>query len=287
MICLSKMIAEIEKKSIGREGKRRLQRRERVRGENLMGKSSIPLLLKDRRKVIKNPCSFLDKLKSKEYNQQFCYLFLYYDAVSRKIVGGRVFRTQETLEKLLASLSHKEVEISFATDREANILPLITPNPVHIPQEFWEEYRKADGLVVEPLDLITKYELLKDKAIHRVINITLDIDSDFDLVYPIWKELKERLRLNQGYRVFKTKRGRFKAYIRINPSKDLKRATELTAILYSFFEKKGLKADPTFAFRLNHPVFYENYSAYTYELIEDAEGKNNFFDLYRKVKKLQ
>ena len=237
-----------------------------------------------KKKNYKRPAKFSFP-KTKAYKEYPCYILLYFDG-SRPI-DGRVFRTYDTLQKFLTSIAEKEKLIESLLGKEANILPLITPNPVKIPQEFWKEYRKADGFVIEALDLITKYGLLKDDAIYRIINITLDIDSDFDLVYPVWEELKEKLEMGQGYRIFKTKSGRFRAYIRISPTKDLKRAKELTAILYSFFEKKGLKADPTFAFRLNHPVFYEDYHAYTYELIEDAEGENRFFNLYRKAKKIQ
>jgi len=87
--------------------------------------------------------------------------------------------------------------------------------------------------------------------------------------------------------VFKTKSGRFRAYLKLNGTKDLKRAKELLAIIYAFFERKSLKPDPSFVGRLNHPVFYEDYHLYRYELVEDVKGEVPFYDLYRKVKKFQ
>ena len=87
--------------------------------------------------------------------------------------------------------------------------------------------------------------------------------------------------------MFKTKSGRFRAYLKLNGTKDLKRAKELLAIIYAFFERKSLKPDPSFVGRLNHPVFYEDYHLYRYELVEDVKGEVPFYDLYRKVKKFQ
>ncbi|WP_457681272.1 hypothetical protein [Thermovibrio sp.] len=115
----------------------------------------------------------------------------------------------------------------------------------------------------------------------------VDIDSPFEDVYPAWKELLSLLELQKGYRVFRTKSGRFRAYIGLDGTRDFKRARELLAIIYAFFERNGLKADHTFVGRLNHPVFWEDYPLYRYELVEDAEGTNDFFELYRKVKELQ
>jgi len=75
-----------------------------------------------------------------------------------------------------------------------------------------------------------------------------------------------------SYQVYRTKSGRFRAYIYLSDgTKDLKRARELLAILYADFKSKGFNADHTFVYRLNHPVFYEEFPLYNYELVEDLE----------------
>jgi len=209
---------------------------------------------------------------SRKYNQQACYFIQYYDPDLRAPVGVIPVRTQPTLESVLRDLE------------KLGLYPLILPQPVYVPQSFWEEYRHSKNQVA----IVKEYGLLTDASIYRFETVVIDIDSSFENVYPVWNELKERIGLRSGYQVYKTKSGRFRAYIYLlDGTKDLKRARELVAIIYAFFEKKELNPDETFVYRLNHPVFYEEFSLYSYELIEEVEGGNVFFRLYRKVKKLQ
>jgi len=212
------------------------------------------------------------KKLSKRYNKQSCYLIQLYDPRIKAPVGVIPVRTQPTLEAVLKDLEG------------LGLYPLILPQPVYVPQPFWEEYRYSSNRN----ELVKKYGLLKDSSIYRFETVVIDIDSPFDSVYPVWNELKERIGIRSGYQVYRTKSGRFRAYIYLlDGTKDLKRARELTAIIYAFFEKKGLKADPTFVYRLNHPVFYEEFSLYNYQLIEEVGGRIAFYGLYRRVKKLQ
>jgi len=209
---------------------------------------------------------------SKRYNKQSCYLIQIYDPQIRAPVGVVPVRTEPTLRNVLKDLEEK------------GLYPLILPQPVYVPQSFWEEYRYSE----DKGRLVKEYELLKDSSIYRFETVVIDIDSPFESVYPTWNELKERLSLRSGYQVYKTKSGRFRAYIYLlDGTKDLKRAKELTVIIYAFFESKGLNADPTFVHRLNHPVFYEEFPLYNYELVEDVKGGVAFFGLYRHVKGLQ
>jgi predicted transcriptional regulator len=212
------------------------------------------------------------KKLSKGYNKQSCYIIQLYDPRIKAPVGVIPVRTETTLRNVLKDLEEK------------GFYPLILPQPVYVPKSFWEEYRYSNtknGLVKE-------YELLKDSSIYRFETVVIDIDGPFESVYPAWNELRERLALKSGYQVYRTKSGRFRAYIYLlDGTKDLKRARELTAIIYAFFESKGLNADPTFVHRLNHPVFYEEFPLYSYELVEDVKGRVAFFGLYRRVKGLQ
>jgi hypothetical protein len=215
------------------------------------------------------------KKLSKKYNKQSCYLLLIYDPQVKTPIDAIPVRTQPTLESVLKDLE------------ELGLYPLIHPQRVYVPQSFWEEYRLVQSSS-QRLELVRKYELLKDSSIYCFDTIVIDIDSPFESVYPVWNELRERLALNTGYQVYKTKSGRFRAYIYLlDGTKDLRRAKELVAIIYAFFESKGLNSDETFVYRLNHPVFYEDFPLYSYELIEDVEGKVPFFRLYRKAKELQ
>jgi len=212
------------------------------------------------------------KKLSKRYNKQTCYLIQLYDPQNRAPVGVIPVKTEPTLKNVLKDLEEK------------GFYPLILPQPVYIPQSFWEEYRYSNSKD----RLVKEYGLLKDSSIYRFETVVIDIDSPFDNVYSAWSELKEKLSLRSGYQVYRTKSGRFRAYIYLlDGTKDLKRARELTAIIYAFFESKGLNADPTFVYRLNHPVFYEEFHLYNYELVEDVKGRVAFFGLYRRVKGLQ
>jgi hypothetical protein len=212
---------------------------------------------------------------SKKYNKQSCYLLLIYEPQVGAPIDAIPVKTQPTLESVLKDLE------------ELGLYPLIHPQRVYVPQPFWEEYRFARSSS-QRLELVKKYGLLKDSSIYRFDTVVIDIDSSFESVYPAWNELRERLALNTGYQVYRTKSGRFRAYIYLlDGTKDLKRAKELVTIIYAFFESKGLNSDETFVYRLNHPVFYEDFLLYSYELIEDVEGKIPFFRLYRKAKELQ
>jgi len=212
------------------------------------------------------------KKLSRKYNQQACYFIQYYDPDLRTPVGVIPVRTEPTLKSVLKGLE------------ELELYPLILPQPVYVPQAFWEEYRHSKNKAA----LIKEYGLLTDASIYRFETVVIDVDSPFENVYPAWNELKEKIGLKLGYQVYKTKSGRFKAYIYLlDGTKDLKRAKELVAIIYAFFEKKGLNPDETFVYRLNHPVFYEEFPLYNYKLVEDVSGRVVFFGLYRRVKKLQ
>ena len=238
---------------------------------------AVPVLLKEKKEI--SPPVDVELLKSvrpQGYKELPVYLLQAYDPNAKRIVYVYPFRTLETLKNLLENLEKEK------------LLPLVSPNPVQVSQKAWEEYRHLAYSEPElTVKWAKKWELLKDDAIHVFNVLTIDIDSPFEKVWNVWNELKEKLSITKGYRVFKTKSGRFRSYIRLDGTKDLKRAKELTAIIYAFFEKNGLKADHTFVGRLNHPVFYEDFSLYNYELIEDAKGTNDFFELYRRAKRFQ
>ncbi|MGB9693631.1 MAG: hypothetical protein ACPLYF_02190, partial [Fervidobacterium sp.] len=161
---------------------------------------------------------------------------------------------------------------------------------------------------IERVRLATEFELLTDKRILNISYIVLDIDSPFEEVYPVWQEIVQKLGLT-GYVVFKTKSGRFRAYIRVsgeyndgkksfkhtikgigrNGKTHLENAYEIQYILASFFEKRGLKYDNSFVGRLNHPVWIEEreINGKKSQLYEVKEGEILLYTLYNRLKKLQ
>ena len=221
------------------------------------------------------------------YKNQVTYIIQAYDPKEKSIVDIKLFRTEETFEKIVEDFTSR------------GWYPLLCPNPVKIPKGFWERYRKT-ATRRERIELIKECELLTDKAIFQLRVIALDIDSNFDEVLPHWEKLKEELGITKGYAVVKTKSGRFRAYIFLEPSeiagkefylsvKHLNRAREFIAIVGAYFKKAGLNFDLSFQ-RVNHPLFVEgiDYNGKKYEIVEVKKGyAGKFYSIYRKVKHLQ
>jgi len=221
------------------------------------------------------------------YKNQVIYIIQAYDPKEKSIVDIKLFKTEETFERIVKDFTSR------------GWYPLLCPNPVKIPKGFWERYRKT-ATRRERIELIKECELLTDKAIFQLRVIALDIDSNFDEVLPHWEKLKKELGITEGYAVVKTKSGRFRAYIFLEPSeiadkefylsvKHLNRAREFIAIVGAYFKKAGLDFDLSFQ-RVNHPLFVEgiDYKGKKYEIVEVKKGyAGRFYDLYRKVKHLQ
>jgi len=221
------------------------------------------------------------------YKNQVTYIIQAYDPKKEKIVDVKLFKTEETFERIVKDFTSR------------GWYPLLCPNPVKIPKGFWEKYRRT-AMRRERIELVKECELLTDKAIFQLRVIALDIDSNFDEVLPHWERLKEDLGITKGYAVIKTKSGRFRAYVFLEPSeiagkefylsvKHLNRAREFIAIIGAYFKKAGLNFDLSFQ-RVNHPLFVEgiDYDGKKYEIVEVKKGyAGRFYDLYRKVKHLQ
>ena len=221
----------------------------------------------------------------KGYQNQAAFIVLGYSPIKGTVVDAKIFKTQETFKRILEDFKTR------------NLHPMILPNPVKVSKEFWEKYRNPES---NTLSLIKEFNLLKDTAILDLRVFVIDIDSDYDQVFPVWEELKEKLGIEKGYSLVKIKSGRFRAYIFLQPTeikiknfylsiKHLKRACEFVSIVLSFFETKGCNADRTFA-RLNHPIFVEGYD-YDGKVYEEKEGEDGFagkfYDLYKKIKQVQ
>jgi len=231
------------------------------------------------------------------YKEQVAFIVEGYCPEREQVMDVKLFKTQESYEKIVKSYLKR------------NMYPLLVPNPVKVPKDFWEKYRRAKN-GYERVKLVKEFGLLSDRSILQLRTITIDIDSEFEKVIPVWEELKEKLGIHEGYTIVETKSGRFRAYLSIEPKevvytdkntgeqkykqfylsvKHLKRAQELVSIVLSFFEKSGLKADHTFS-RLNHPIFPEgiSYDGKTYKVVESKGGyAGKFYDLYKRIKQIQ
>jgi len=233
----------------------------------------------------------------KNYKEQAAYILEAYSPECKQVVDVKLFKTQDSYEKIVESYKKRK------------LYPLLLPNPVKVPKDFWEKYRRAEN-GYERVKLVKEFGLLADGSILQLRVLVIDIDSEFEKVYSVWEELKEKLAIFDGYVVVKTKSGRFRAYLFLEPTtvvytdqevqkqkikqfylsvKHLKRAQELVSIILSFFESRKLKADHTFG-RLNHPIFPEDihYDGKTYEIVEFKDGfAGKFYDLYYRMKQIQ
>jgi len=258
-----------------------------------------------RQRKVKSFSKILEVLRDKTifnfrgYSEQATFVLEGYSPKQKKVVDVKLFKTQESYKKIVESYKRR------------GLYPLLLPNSVKVPKSFWEKYRRAKN-GYERVKLVKEFGLLADGLILQLKTLVIDVDSEFERVYPAWEELKEKLAIFDGYAVVKTKSGRFRAYLFLEPTgivytdlitqkrkykqfflsaktKHLKRAQEFVSIILAFFESKGLKADHTFG-RLNHPIFPEgiDYDGRTYEIIEFKNGfAGKFYDLYYRMKQIQ
>ena len=280
-----------------------LEIRKREKSSSCKPEGNPVVLQTPQSRKIKSVCGILEALNLgiienlTGYREQVAFIVQGYSPERKQVVDVKLFKTQESYEKIVESYLRR------------GLYPLLLPNPVKVPKDFWEKYRKAKN-GYERVKLVKEFGLLADGSILQLRTFIVDIDSEFEKVIPVWEELKERLGIHEGYTVVKTKSGRFRAYLIIEPkevvytdkrtgkpkykqfylsAKHLKRAQEFVSIVLSFFESKGLKADHTFG-RLNHPIFPEgiDYDGKTYEVVEFKGGyAGKFFALYKKIKQLQ
>ena len=187
--------------------------------------------------------------------------------------------------------------------QEKGFRVLLHPQPVKIPSDFWAKWRKAKG-EKERLDLVKG--LTKDENVYVLTSLVLDWDSPYEECEPVFLELMERLGV-QGYECGRTKNGRFRAVIYLEPLRiekgdlsvktfylrpytrgknghtHLQNFREIVAILNAYAKRKGLKADDSFK-RVNHPVWY---GRGFYRRVRKVHGETKLYDLYNVAKKLQ
>ncbi len=238
---------------------------------------------------------FLTLLKAKQIRPKG-YKWLPYRVVlflddKFQVQDARIYATIDTLNKYRA----------IAGRRKLNLL--VQPNPVKIPAAFWKEYRKAK-LPEQRVKVIQKYGLLKDE---NAVYITLvwDLDSPYEKVEPVFKEFLKDLDIKEKpFRVLleKTASGRARLiillYLRLDPTKEarnghihLENIKEALAIVAVYFQQKGINVDLTFIDRPNHQIWdrvaHPKKGEYKVEKAVATLHRIKFYDLYRRLKKLQ
>ncbi|MGC8868787.1 MAG: hypothetical protein ACP5P7_03905 [Sulfurihydrogenibium sp.] len=244
------------------------------------------------KKKIKRIKNKKEVIGSKAYRQDEAIILMEMDN-SGKVVDIKPVKTLETAEEIIANSTN-----NF----------MFTPNPVIIRRDYWIEYKKAKT-PLQRVKLATKYKLLTDDSILNISYIVLDVDSEFEKVYPVWQEFLQKTEIDKGFIVYKTKSGRFHGYVRVsgkfnngkkvfkhtikgkakNGKTHLENVYEIQYIIAAFFEKRGLKIDRSFVRRLNHLIWLEEreINGKKSELYEAKEGEILLYELYNKVKKLQ
>ena len=258
------------------------------------GKNSTFLKLDPQRKVHTDPRKLEIPLQKYEgYRFQYAYVVFICREVEGewKPIDARVVKTYPTLNKIVNGL------------REKGLRVLTHPQPVKIPKDFWEKWRRAKkGWDRKEL----AKGLTKDENVFALVCIVLDWDSSYEVCEPVFLELVERLGV-KGYECGKTKSGNFRAVIYLEPLRiekegqpirsfylrphtegrnghtHLQNFREIVSILNAYARKRGLKADDSFK-RVNHPVWYgEEF----YQRVRKVHGETKLYDLYNAVKKLQ
>ncbi|WP_459895297.1 hypothetical protein, partial [Hydrogenobaculum acidophilum] len=113
-----------------------------------------------------------------KYRQQKAYVVQLFKYDEKRAIPIETFivKTKQTLNKIKME----------ATKR--NLVLLYLPNPVRIPKDFWETYKKAKTRQ-EKNKVIKDASILSDANIFAIERLVIDIDSAFDEVYPIWRWL--------------------------------------------------------------------------------------------------
>ena len=232
----------------------------------------------------------LDIKRWKGYKELYYYVALILDE-NFKVRDARIFATKPTLEAIRRKA------------RKQKRFILVSPNPVKIPKEFWEEYKKAKRST-KRVKLIQKYELLKDENAFYT-ELIWDLDSPYSKVEEAFKDFLRDLEVEKEPFLIQLEetasyRGRLRIPIAIslnavkkarNGHTHLENIKEVLSIVAAYFQQKGINVDLTFIDRPNHQIWDKEVNPkkgkYRIREIVPAKERVKFYDLYRRIKKLQ
>jgi len=228
--------------------------------------------------------------KWKRYKKLYYYVALILDE-NFKVKDARIFATEPTLKAIRRKA------------RKQKRFILVSPNPVKIPKEFWEEYKKARRST-KRVRLIQKYELLKDENAFYT-ELIWDLDSPYSKVEEVFKDFLKDLEVKKEPFLVQLEetasyRGRLRIPIAIslnavkktkNGHTHLENIKEVLSIVAVYFQQKGINVDLTFIDRPNHQIWDKEVNPkkgkYRIRKVVPAKERIKFYDLYRRIKKLQ
>ncbi len=213
-----------------------------------------------------------------------------------KLVDVRLFRREENVFKYLVEAK----ALGYGV--------LLLPNAVKVPNEAWAEYRKLCKKRESTLEVAIRYGLLKEESLAEIKLLVLDLDSHYEEVKKYWDEFIETFGI-KGYKLERSKSGNLKAFIPLTPvltekglawyrpsekhnngHTHLENARELLGIWITWWQRKGIQADVSFFFNLNHPVWYPEIEVNgKVSKIEEVKGEyaGTLYDLYKRAKNVQ
>ena len=185
---------------------------------------------------------------------------------------------------------------------------LLLPNAVEIPKEAWAEYRKLRKKGESTLEVAVRYGILKEESLAEIKLLVLDLDNPYEKVRKYWGEFIETFGI-KGYQLERSKSENLKAFIPLTPiltekglawyrpsekhnngHTHLENARELLGIWIAWWQRKGIQADVSFFFNLNHPVWYPEIEINgKVSKIEEVKGEyaGTLYDLYKRAKDVQ
>ena len=232
----------------------------------------------------------LDIKRWKGYKDLYYYVALILDE-NFKVRDARIFATEPTLKAIRRKA------------RKQKRFILVSPNPVKIPREFWEEYKKAKRST-KRVRLIQKYELLKDENAFYT-ELIWDLDSPYSKVEEAFTDFLRDLEVEKEPFLIQLEetasyRGRLRIPIAIslnavkkarNGHTHLENIKEVLSIVAAYFQQKGINVDLTFIDRPNHQIWDKEVNPkkgkYRIREVVPAKERIKFYDLYRRIKKLQ
>ena len=213
-----------------------------------------------------------------------------------KPVDVRLFRREESVFKYLIEAK----ALGYGV--------LLLPNAIKVPKEAWAEYRKLRKKGESTLEVAVRYGILKEESLAEIKLLVLDLDSPYEEVRKYWGEFIETFGI-KGYQLERSKSGNLKAFIPLTPvltekglawyrpsekhnngHTHLENARELLGIWIAWWQRKGIQADVSFFFNLNHPVWYPEIEVNgKVSKIEEANGEyaGTLYELYKRAKNVQ
>ncbi|MCS6958352.1 MAG: hypothetical protein RMK75_07875, partial [Aquificaceae bacterium] len=272
-----------------------------------------PLLILDFRRLNQSPRRLPHHRRlalfstHKKYRKQLPYLVFIANPETGNIADARIVKTDNTLYTLNVMA------------RRWGLALLVHPQPIAIPEGFWQEWKREARTPAKRLELIRKYELAKDKNIFALTRIIVDVDQPYETAEQTVLSVFKKLGIVRGFVLGRTKSGNLRGIVYLthtavrigyevrqgvvledyrhfylsphtkhsNGHTHYQNFREFLAILYGLLEKEGLKVDWSFFDRVNHPIWWSRLDTRFFTPVLSRSGSTRFYTLYNRAKKVQ